>query len=184
MQAVETSPTPRALIFSRHIIGMAIVALANPLIYYSNEPVIGWLSTWLVPLAMAGAAFALYAIFFTKHAKGAWPTRFFVLAWIFVVLAVAGPWINNSRSHQKVGQTLPPDAVAHRQSSAAYGSAHSRASVPALEINSEEEQQMQSRLDATALRSQQIKTFDDLDAAGIGIGYKRPTDAPTPTGTN
>lgn len=84
--------TPRPLIFARHLIGMGIVALANPRIYSSNDPVRAWLVTWLPPIAFALVAFSLYALFLTKRAKQAWPKSFFILAW--VLLALLSPWIN------------------------------------------------------------------------------------------
>ena len=84
--------TPKPLIFARHLIGMGIVALANPLIYYSNNPTRAWLETWLHPVAFALVAFGLYALFLTKRAKQAWPKSFFILAW--VLLALLSPWVN------------------------------------------------------------------------------------------
>ena len=97
MTSAATSATPKPLIFARQIAGMAILALANPLVWYSNEPVLRWLESWCVPVLIALAAFGLYALFFTKRAKQAWPGRFFMLAWVLVVLATAGPWISLSK---------------------------------------------------------------------------------------
>lgn len=96
--------TPRPLIFARHLIGMSIVALVNPLIYYSDNPVRAWLETWLHPIVFALVAFGLYALFLTKRAKQAWPKSFFILAWVLLALLVASPWINTPRSSSSTVQ--------------------------------------------------------------------------------
>lgn len=99
MQTTTTAPaTSQPLVFARHLIGMGIVALANPLIYYSDNPTRAWLETWLHPIAFALIAFGLYTLFLTKRAKQAWPKSFFILAWVLLALLVAGPWINHSRT--------------------------------------------------------------------------------------
>ena len=56
MTSAATSATPKPLIFARQIAGMAILALANPLVWYSNEPVLRWLESWGVPVLIALAA--------------------------------------------------------------------------------------------------------------------------------
>jgi hypothetical protein len=93
MEAAEKQ-TPSALIFARHIVGMALVALANPLIWYSNDAVEFWVGTWVGPLVVAGAFFGLYWLFLTQRAKMTWPGRFFMLAWVLLALSLAGPWVN------------------------------------------------------------------------------------------
>lgn len=95
--ATATNSTSNPLIFARQIVGMAILALANPMVWYSNEPVLRWLESWGVPVLIALAAFGLYALVFTKRAKQSWPGRFFLLAWVLVALVTAGPWINLSK---------------------------------------------------------------------------------------
>lgn len=80
--------------FARHIAGMAIVAAANPFIYFSNDKFATWAFTWISTLALAAVFYALYALFFTKRAKAAWPRSFFTLAWVFLLLALAGPYID------------------------------------------------------------------------------------------
>ncbi|WP_202758278.1 hypothetical protein [Delftia acidovorans] len=95
MEAADKQ-TPSALIFARHIIGMALVAMANPLIWYSNDAMGFWVGTWVGPLVISGAFFGLYWLFFTQRAKMAWPGRFFMLAWVLLALSLAGPWVNRS----------------------------------------------------------------------------------------
>lgn len=99
--------TPRPLIFARHLIGMGIVALANPLIYYSDQPAFRWLETWATPLVLALVAYGLYALFLTQRAKAAWPKSFFILAWVLLALLVAGPWINMSSHRVSTAQIQP-----------------------------------------------------------------------------
>ena len=96
--------TPRPLIFARHLIGMGIVALGNPLIYYSDQPAFRWLETWATPIVLALVAYGLYALFLTQRAKAAWPKSFFILAWVLLAMLVAGPWIDKFRSTQDAAQ--------------------------------------------------------------------------------
>ena len=110
MTSAATSATPKPLIFARQIAGMAILALANPLVWYSNEPVLRWFESWVVPVLIALAVFGLYALFFTKRAKQAWPGRFFMLAWVLVVLTTAGPWIGLSKRGAAPVATPVPNA--------------------------------------------------------------------------
>jgi len=112
--------TPRPLIFARHLIGMGIVALANPRIYSSDDLVRAWLETWLIPIAFALAAFGLYALLLTKRAKQAWPKSFFILAW--VLLALLSPWVNTHRSNTSTAQDqLPTQAPANAKQGTAGG---------------------------------------------------------------
>ena len=112
MTSAATSATPKPLIFARQIAGMAILALANPLVWYSHEPVVRWLESWCVPVLIALAVFGLYALFFTKRAKQAWPGRFFMLAWVLVVLTAARPWINlNKGGAAPVAVQAPNSAI-------------------------------------------------------------------------
>ena len=103
----EASISPTALIAGRHIAGMAIVALANPLIYHG-----GGLYQWSVTLGAAllgaGVVYGLYALFFTKRAKAAWPGSFFVLAWVLLALATLGPWMDRSPRQEPTAQAAPP----------------------------------------------------------------------------
>lgn len=100
--------TPKPLIFARHLIGMGVVALANPLIYYSDQPAFRWLETWATPVVLALVAYGLYALFLTQRAKAAWPKSFFILAWVLLTMLVAGPWIDKFRSTQDVAQAHQP----------------------------------------------------------------------------
>lgn len=117
MTTAVATPTS-ALHHARQIAGMAILALANPLVWYSQAPVLQWAVTWIVPLLIALVAFGLFALFFTKRAKQAWPGRFYMLCWILLVLVLAGPWINMGKrgadpmpSVDQSGATSPSSAA-------------------------------------------------------------------------
>lgn len=94
MQASTLSP----LVFGRHIVGMMIVALANPLIYYAQSPAADWFATWIGPVALAVVIYGLYALFFTQRAKASGAKHFLILAWVFLALLVTEPWISRGQS--------------------------------------------------------------------------------------
>lgn len=96
----------QCLLFVRHLVGMGIVALANPRIYSSDDPLCAWLETWLLPIAIALAAYGLYALLLAKRAKQAWPKSFFILAW--VLLALLSPWVITHRSSANTAQVQQP----------------------------------------------------------------------------
>ncbi|WP_313561488.1 hypothetical protein [Diaphorobacter nitroreducens] len=107
--------TPAPLLFGRHIVGMMILALASPYIWYDSQPVMTWTMTWIVPAGMALAAFGLFALFFTNRAKAAWPGRFFMLAWVLLGLVVAAPYLetfNKKQAQQEVGRPAALQPVA------------------------------------------------------------------------
>ncbi|WP_313080460.1 hypothetical protein [Pulveribacter sp.] len=125
MNTIAAARPPTPLLFARHIVGMMILALASPHILYGPQRVMTWLATWLVPLGMALAVFALFALFFTRRAKAAWPGRFFMLSWVLLALAVAAPYLetfNRKLARQAVQaepqaatqQVPPPPAEAKR----------------------------------------------------------------------
>jgi hypothetical protein len=113
MDTTQTTRTPQLLIFGRHIVGMALFALLNPLVYYHPEPVGWWLSLWLGSLAFSLAFFGLYYLFFTERAKAAWPRSFFMLAWVMVALITLEPYISgfNERVGQKAEKPQYPGLV-------------------------------------------------------------------------
>ncbi|EED67814.1 hypothetical protein SR914_22685 [Comamonas testosteroni] len=108
--AVE-QPISKPLSFPHHLTGMGVVALVNPLIYYSHNPTRAWLETWLSPLALALAAYGLYALLPNPRAKSAWPKGFLVLAWLLLSLSVASPWINPPRSNPYATQAKQPAPI-------------------------------------------------------------------------
>lgn len=92
MDIAQTPKAPLALVLGRNIVGMALVALMNPLIYADPNPVFVWLTGWVAVLAIVGLLYGLYALFFTGKAKSHRPTGFIILAWVMVVLYALGGW--------------------------------------------------------------------------------------------
>jgi len=115
MTTAAATPTS-ALHHARQVAGMAILALANPLVWYSQAPVLQWAVTWIVPLLIALVAFGLFALFFTKRAKQAWPGRFYMLAWILLALTLAGPWINMGKRGAEPSVVETPGVATPSQS--------------------------------------------------------------------
>jgi len=91
MPKVADTFAPTAMISGGHIAGMAVVALANPLIY-SGGGFYLWSVTLGAALLGAGVAYGLYALVFPKRAKAAWPGSFFMLAWVMLALALLQGW--------------------------------------------------------------------------------------------
>ncbi|KQO12517.1 hypothetical protein ASF11_15900 [Acidovorax sp. Leaf76] len=75
---------------------MMLAAAANPLIKHDTQPAFVWLSTWLVPLIVAGVAFGLYFAVARQRARALWPNAFFVTAWLLLALLVADPYIEKA----------------------------------------------------------------------------------------
>jgi hypothetical protein len=111
MDATQKAATHPMLIFGRHVVGIAVLALANPLVYIDQHPVFVWFLTWLMALGVAGVLYALYALFFTARAKAAWPGSFFMLAWVLVGLVVVGGWsdFNSLRSSSEPQKAQSPE---------------------------------------------------------------------------
>jgi len=98
MQTTTAAQTiPKPLLFARHSIGLGIVALANPLIYYDQQPIGMWLTTCLGPIVLALTAYGLYAVFLTERAKNGWPKSFFMLTWVLMGLFLLGQWSDYNR---------------------------------------------------------------------------------------
>lgn len=235
MQQEATESTSKTIIFARHIVGMAILALASPLIYHSSEPVGYWFASWMAPVAISAAVFGMYALFFTRHAKRSWPHSFFTLAWILVALSTAGPWMSKLRENRAAARsesslplaTSSSKATDRQQADnemmleeyldlliAARLELRSAGIIQPEDLNDQldraissyTEEAMQLGLedrvgDIAASRyalnkgkfqilqkyghsksqpsskksaPKTLTTFEDLDAAGLGIGYKRP----------
>lgn len=111
METAEQRQTPNSLVFGRHLGAMALASLMNPLIYYSDHPFTRWVETWATPLAISSASYAAYALFFTRRAKEAWPRSFFILAWVFLLLTIAGPFMDKLR-HQRTPSVAESKSMA------------------------------------------------------------------------
>lgn len=76
-------------------------ALAHPTIFTDRQPVLAWVSAWAIPMAFALSACALHAALRQGRSPAAWPGRFVAVAWVMMVLTMAGPWA------EQWGQRLP-----------------------------------------------------------------------------
>lgn len=101
-QAAQQPVTP--LRFARHIMGMAIIALASPYVWYGSERTLTWFFTWITPLVIAAVVYGLYALAFRRRAKEAWPQSFFMLAWVILALGVVSPYFDASGSKSKAAE--------------------------------------------------------------------------------
>lgn len=94
------------LVFARHLVGMAIVALANPLIY-SGGGAYQWSVGLGVALLGSAAIYGALAIFMTERAKAGWPNSFFLLAWVLLGLMLFGNWTKSAPSRPPFAQNSP-----------------------------------------------------------------------------
>jgi hypothetical protein len=96
MDMAKEKSTPAALTVARHVAGMAVVALMNPMIYSDPRPLFVWLTGWVMALLVASIVFGVYALFFTSRAKFVWPRIVLNMAWVIVVLYAIGGWAEYS----------------------------------------------------------------------------------------
>lgn len=92
MDIAGTPPAPVALRVARHVVGMALVALAHPMVHRSDDPVMTWALAWIGTILLAGALYGLYALFFTSRAASGWPKSAIMLAWVLLLLGMFGAY--------------------------------------------------------------------------------------------
>lgn len=111
--APADSDTPKTdtslgVIAGRHLLGLALVALASPVVW-RGEGFAGWLSTLVVALVIAAVINGVLSLFFTKRAKArgarGMASSFFITAWVLLGLGILGQWQSTSR----------PDALQQQQ---------------------------------------------------------------------
>lgn len=119
MSSATQHQTTTPLRFARHAVGMMILALASPYIHYSEQPITTWVGTWAAPLIIAMLAYGLFALFFTKKAKAAWPKSFLILAWACLALTVASPYIDQFSKPQQAAAPAAPSSDSPAPQSAA-----------------------------------------------------------------
>lgn len=98
--ATTTTPsTAKAPAAATHLLQPAVqiaclmvFALAHPAIFNDQQPLLAWVSAWAVPMAFALSACALHAALRQGRSPAAWPGRFVAVAWVMMVLTMAGPW--------------------------------------------------------------------------------------------
>lgn len=100
----EATTATHAQIATRNLVGLAVVALANPLIYFGGGGY-QWSVTLGAALLGACVVYGLYALVFTKRAKAAWPGQFFVLAWVLMALNLFNLWTDQTPRAQPAQTT-------------------------------------------------------------------------------
>lgn len=102
----QSATTPSTFNPVPHLIGIGVLGAANPLIYYSSEPIV----TWLLPLAslalLVGLIYGGYRLLAPARAKAAGLKPFFMLAWVLVALSIFNAW------KEKTPATVAPSQVA------------------------------------------------------------------------
>ena len=94
-----THPTPAfPLVAARHVVGMGVVSLGNPLIYHASSPLMEWAVTLFGALAAAALIYGLYALFLTQRAKENWPRGIIITAWVIVAASALVPWVDKAQA--------------------------------------------------------------------------------------
>jgi len=112
MDLTQEKTTPMAITVARHVVGMAVVALGNPMIYSDPSPLFVWLTGWVMALLVASVVFGVYALLFTSRAKFVWPRMVLAMAWVIVVLYALGGWSEYNHTDQEPptkNQDFDPD---------------------------------------------------------------------------
>ena len=101
-----------------HVIGLMALAMANPLVHHTNNPVYQWSLAFATPLLLAGFVYLIYAVFRREKAKDGWPKSFFLLAWVLSALLNFLPWAERkqpaaapSPAIQTQAQLTPPETT-------------------------------------------------------------------------
>ena len=127
VSAPVNSDTPKTdtslgVIAGRHILGLALFALASPVVWH-GEGFAGWLSMLVVALVIAAVITGVLSLFFTKRAKArgarGMTGSFFVTAWVLLGLGILGQWQSVSRpdasQQQQTRQDTAPARAAKTQ---------------------------------------------------------------------
>lgn len=109
--ATEQRP-PIGLRLARHAVGMCIVALANPLIYFDASPFEQWAMLPVGAVAIAGALFGVLALISPERAKAAWPATPIKSAWFILALMLFSNW----QGYRSQPTTAPVQNHAEQQS--------------------------------------------------------------------
>jgi len=107
MELAQEKITPLAITAARHVAGMAVAALANPLIYYDSNPVEVWAITLFGALIVASILFGVLALISPKRAKQAFPMALIKSSWFVLILMVLSKW----QDHQSAPDLVPTHTV-------------------------------------------------------------------------
>ena len=108
MELAQEKSTPIALTVARHVAGMAVVALANPLIYYDSNPVEAWAITLFGAIIIGACLFGVLALISPNRAKQAFPMTLIKASWLILVLMVLSKWQDHQAAPVNHQQVDPP----------------------------------------------------------------------------
>jgi hypothetical protein len=89
---------------------MAVVALANPLIYHGGG-VYSWTVTLFGALLAAAAVYGLYALFFTQRARAAGIVPAVALTWAMLLVIIASEWMGGRAPANEPTRAAPASVM-------------------------------------------------------------------------
>jgi len=92
MELAQEKSTPIAITVARHAAGMAVIALANPLIYFDSSPFEAWAMLPVGAAIIAAVLFGVLALISPERARVAWPYTPIKSAWLILVLMLLANW--------------------------------------------------------------------------------------------
>lgn len=92
MQLSSTQGIPVSIRLARHIAAMGLVALANPLIYYSQSPAYAWSVPFAGAIAFAVVAVMAWTLIAPHRIKQIWMGVFTNVAWVALALMMFASW--------------------------------------------------------------------------------------------
>ena len=92
MDLTQANSTSKLITVARHVVGMGLVALANPLIYYDSSPVEAWAMTLFGAILIALALFGLITLIQPKRAAMLFPMTPIKSAWLILALMLFSKW--------------------------------------------------------------------------------------------
>lgn len=110
MELAQEKSTPMAVTVARHVAGMAVVALANPLIYYDGNPVEAWAITLFGAIIIASILFGLLALIQPQRVKLLFPMTPIKSAWFILALMLLSNWQDYKQAApaaEPAGQVAP-----------------------------------------------------------------------------
>lgn len=92
MELAQEKSTPMAITVARNVAGMAVVSLANPLIYYDSNPVEAWAITLFGAIIIASILFGILALIQPQRVKLLFPMTPIKSAWFILALMLLSNW--------------------------------------------------------------------------------------------